>query len=390
MIQQANSTIFQQVFSISGPTDIVPGTGIELQNWRYGIDPNPTIPAATGQLLDGSTGRLMDPKYRNPVTEEFNIGYQWALDPSSVVEVEYVHTLGLHENKTVNINPSIVATIGTDAAGNPIITSSPRPLHDAFVAAGVPVLGRVMVEASINRSRYDGMNFSYRRRLVNHFSLNANYTLAWARGWDVNTNGTAFRNYPHDPLNIWDSRDFGYTPNDERHHITVSGIAELPWGIQLSPILQFGSARPYDLSSSFDPLVRGSGYARPLIVPTSDPKDYSAYLPTTLGLTSGETQAAIYLCLQAGTCRQVGYDTVRGSNTFQLDVRAAKNIRWKDRYNLQLFFQAFNLTNRANFGNNYYNTPNNASFGQPAGFINPSSVTIPRAFNGEFGFRFSF
>jgi len=390
MIQQANSTIFQQVFSISSPTDIVPGTGIELGNWRFGVDPNPSIPPATGELLPGSTGRLMDPNYRNPVTEEFNLGYQYAVTPSSVVEVEYVHTLGLHENKTLNINPSIVSSIGTDADGNPIITSSPRPLSAAFAAAGVPVLGRVMNEASVNRSRYDGFNFSYRRRLVRHFSVNANYTLAWSRGWDVNANGTAFRNYPHDPLNPWDPRDFGYTPQDERHHITVSGIAELPWGIQLSPILQFGSARPYDLSSSFDPLVRGSGYTRPLIVPTDAPTNYTAYLPSTLGLTTGETQAAIFLCLQAGTCRQVGYDSVRGADFFQLDVRAAKNIRWKERYNVQLFFQAFNLTNRANFGSNYHNTPNSSAFMQPQGFINPSSVTIPRSFNGEFGFRFSF
>src|SRR5262249_34575132 len=158
---------------------------------------------------------------------------------------------------------------------------------------------------------------------------------SWAHGWDVNANGTAFRNYPHDPLNPWDPADFGYTPQDERHHITVSGIAELPWGIQLSPILQYGSARPYDLSSSFDPLDPASVYSRPLIVPGSNPTDYTAYLPGTPGLTTSETQAAIFLCLQAGTCRQVGYDTVRGSDTFQLDLRVAKNIRWKERYNLQ-------------------------------------------------------
>lgn len=390
MIQQANDTIFQQVFSISSPTAVVPGTNIELQNWRFGIDPNPTVPTPTGHLLDGSTGRLMDPNYRNPVTEEFNIGYQYALTPSSVVEVEYVHTLGLHENKTININPVLITSIVTDPDGNPSVGGTARPLDDAFANANVPVLGRVMNEASVNRSRYDGINFSYRRRLVQHFSVNANYTLSWARGWDVNANGSAFRNYPHDPLNPWDTRDFGYTPQDERHHVTVSGIVDLPWGVQLSPILQYGSARPYDLSSSFDPLDRGSGYTRPLIVPVSDPTNYTAYLPGTLGLTTNETQAAIFLCLQAGTCRQVGYDTVRGSDTFQLDLRAAKNIRWKERYNLQLFFQAFNLTNRANFGSNYYNTPNKAQFMQPAGFINPSSVTIPRSFNGEFGFRFSF
>ena len=84
---------------------------------------------------------------------------------------------------------------------------------------------------------------------------------------------------------------------------------------------------------------------------------------------------------------------MRGSNTFQLDVRAAKNIRWKDRYNLQLFFQAFNLTNRANFGNNFSGNlrPGFASsFEKPIAFITPSGVTLPHAFAAEIGVRYSF
>jgi hypothetical protein len=304
------------------------------------------------------------------------VGYQWSVTNNVSFEAAYVHVFGLHQNKTVNINPAIVSTLGVDANGNPIITAAPRPLSADFAAAGVPVLGRVMDEQSVNRSRYDGMNFSYRQRMTHHFTLNANYTLSWARGWDVNTNGTAFRNYPHDPLNIWDPRDFGYTPQDERNHITVSGVVDLPWGIQVAPILQFGSARPYDLTMPFDTLDRGSGYSRPLIVWNND------------HITSANQQANIYLCLQAGTCHQVGYDTARGSYFFQLDARFSKNFNFKERYNMQLFFQAFDLTNHANFGNNYANS--GSSLGTVTGFINPSSTMIPRSFSGEFGFKFNF
>src|SRR5256885_8947340 len=99
----------------------------------------------------------MDPDYRNPVSQQFNFGYQWAATKTSIVEVEYVHELGLHENKTVNINPTIPTSFGVDPNGNPTVTTA-RPLSAAFAAAGVPVLGRVMDEASVNRSRYDGLN----------------------------------------------------------------------------------------------------------------------------------------------------------------------------------------------------------------------------------------
>jgi hypothetical protein len=376
MIQQANPTIYQGLFSITsnGPFTTcsncdVPGTGIPLSSWRYGVDPFPTIPPPLTSLVAGATGRLMDPNYRNPVSQQFNIGYQWAATKNSVVEVEYVHELGLHENKTININP---------------IVNGVRPLSAAFVAAGVPKLGRVMDEESINRSRYDGLNLSYRQRMTKHFSTNANYTLSRAMGWAIESGGTdassGFRNYPHDPLNIWDPRDFGPTPNDERHHVTISGIVELPWGFQVAPILQYGSARPYDIRSGFDVLARGSGYSRPVIVFNNDPKNYTAITDSATALS----------CLAAGNCHQVGYDTMRGDPFFQMDMRVAKNIRVREGWNLQLIFQAFNLTNKTNYGNDFHNTNTSSSFLTPEGYINPSSTTIPRAFVGEFGARFTF
>jgi len=69
MIQQARPSIYQGLFSLTQPSDIVPGTGIALGDWHYGVDPNPTIPPPLTSLVDGATGRLMDPDYRNPVSQ---------------------------------------------------------------------------------------------------------------------------------------------------------------------------------------------------------------------------------------------------------------------------------------------------------------------------------
>jgi hypothetical protein len=398
MIQQANPTIYQGLFSITanGPgtscTDcLVPGTAIPLSQWRFGVDPMPTIPPPLTQLVKGATGRLMDPRYRNPVSQQFNFGYQWALTNHSVIEIDYIHELGLHEDKTININPIIATGVDNSNPATPKLIAA-RPLAAAFVAAGVPSLGRVMDEQSVNRSRYDGLNFSYRQQLYKHFSLNANYTLSRAMGWSVSSNGpdpnfsSGFRNYPHDPLNPWDPRDFGPTPNDERHHITVSGIAELPFGFQISPILQFGSARPYDIRSGSDILDRGSGTSRPVLVFNDDPTNYTAIS------NSANNQVVAFQCLQANTCHQVGYDTFRGDAFFQMDMRVAKNIRFGERMRLQLIFQAFNLTNKTNYGNNFaiVNTSTAPLFRTPNGFINPGSTVTPRAFVGEFGARFTF
>ena len=80
MEQQANNTIFQTAFGIGTDARSVPGTGFTLANWNIINSPFPVIPAASSALNPGSTGRLMDPNYRTPVTEECNGGYTWAIN----------------------------------------------------------------------------------------------------------------------------------------------------------------------------------------------------------------------------------------------------------------------------------------------------------------------
>jgi len=58
---------------------------------------------------------------------------------------------------------------------------------------------------------------------------------------------------------------------------------------------------------------------------------------------------------------------------------------------VQLVAQAFNLTNRANYGNDFNgNIGSESTFAHPAGFINPSSTTTPRSIWGELGVRVTF
>ena len=74
------------------------------------------------------------------------------------------------------------------------------------------------------------------------------------------------------------------------------------------------------------------------------------------------------------------YDPLRGDPFFQLDMRLAKNIRIGEHLNVEIVAQAFNLTNRANYGNDFGNSiASSATFGHPVGFINPSSAQSPRS-----------
>ena len=166
----------------------------------------------------------------------------------------------------------------------------------------------------------------------------------------------------------------------------MAATANLPWGIEVSPVLQAGSARPYLVISSFNELNLGGGSsAGAVVVPNNDPTNVAA-----MSWTSSAAKLATVRCYYSGNCHVVPYNSLRGNPYFNMDARVAKNIKLGEHRNLQLAFQGFNLFNHANYGNNFDNVVQDKTFGKPTGFINPTSSVLPRAFTGEFVARFTF
>lgn len=148
--------------------------------------------------------------------------------------------------------------------------------------------------------------------------------------------------------------------------------------------MQWATGRPYNVTEGItDVFGYGSGVAAThAIVLNSDPTDLTA--------TASYTSSQLVACLTAGTCHQLPYDYLRGADFFQLDARFGKFINFGEKARLELFFQAFDLTNHANFGTSYGGNIRTSTFEQPTGFITSSGVIVPRSFAGEFGARFSF
>jgi len=98
-----------------------------------------------------------------------------------------------------------------------------------------------MDEQSVNRSRYDGLNFSYRQHMTKHFSLNANYTLSRAMdgesnpGVRIHPQGSGTTRMTRSTYGIPGTS--GRQTMNERHHISLSGIVQLPLGFQVAPIV---------------------------------------------------------------------------------------------------------------------------------------------------------
>src|SRR3989442_5060024 len=59
-----------------------------------------------------------------------------------------------------------------------------------------------------------------------------------------------------DADNIFAPGEWGPTVSDERHRLVVFGVVDLPFGLQVSPIFQAATARPYTLLAGL-PLKAG-------------------------------------------------------------------------------------------------------------------------------------
>lgn len=374
--QQENPIIYTGTLNLNSAgagdpkASVVPGTnGILLSNYRYGVDPLPVVPLpAAGVLPAGSTGRLLNPAYHNPYNQEFNLAYSWQLSPNDVIEIEGIHSLALRESKRVNIN-----------AKDPV--TGLRPLAASFAAAGVPALAQIVVESSVGRSRYDALNISYRRRMTKNFSINTNYVRSRALAY-TGSNG-AFNNASPNPNLLFSKSELGPTPNDEPHRWVFSGIYQAPWGIQFAPIIQWASGRPFNPTegSDFYGFGGGNGTWR-AVVPTANPTNYRA--------TAAYTAAQLKAGLADGSLMTLPYDALRGNRFFQADLRVSKAFVIKERHKIELVGQMFNLTNRANFGNQYTTSIRSSDFGKPNNFLSTSGSIVPHAFQAELGFQYRF
>src|SRR5204863_3924179 len=119
-------------------------------------------------------GRLIDPNFTSPYTQQFNVGFAKELGANMALEFDYIHILGLHEFTQIDANPRIGPLINAQRTS----PSPPRLLAAAFAAHAAELsaafgtatpFGGIRVAQSDGRSRYDALTISFRKRYSNHF-----------------------------------------------------------------------------------------------------------------------------------------------------------------------------------------------------------------------------
>ena len=169
----------------------------------------------------------IDAALQAPMMQQAAIGIDRQLPKNITLSFNYIHSRGLHELRTVNINSPLTATYAGPGTG--VFPFGPD--------AGI-----------YNLYESDG-NYKQNQLIFNgNARVNARFTLFgfYAYG-HVNTdvNGA-----PSNPYNF--AADWGRAHYDIRHRVNINGSLLLPFGLRISPNISYSSAPPFNIFAGTD------------------------------------------------------------------------------------------------------------------------------------------
>jgi hypothetical protein len=288
--------------------------------------PAPTLANPfTGFVLPGAGAggiNIIDNDLQNPMVHQMNVGVQHEFNNQFALRADYVRNVGTHF-----IIGRIIGTVPL----NPVV--------------GGPEIVKNL-ESSV-RTKYDGLLLSLEKRFTNRYQFRASYTLSRSANY-ANDDQIPFSNGPIDSNDL--RREYGPTPNDQRHRFSFSGVFQLPADIRVAPILTLASSVPMDIllpdgSSRVCELSRNAG-ARQF--------QTGAELNAVLSQINA---AGGSLCPNpdpsTGFKPRVLVPLVRddlqfGDNFSSLDLRVSKMFKLGERWTIEPIAEVFNLFNVTN------------------------------------------
>ena len=304
----------------------------------------------TTTLVDFTT---MEENLQNAFSRQASVEIERAIGARRAVSAGYQYVQGSNLLMSVNQNVATCVAAGTNNGCRPNVTYRNNNQY-----------------SSVGQSNYQGLHVSFVQRPSTWASVRLTYT--WSKS--MNDVGEAFFSSPIDPTNVM--RDWGRSDDDQRHRLVINGSVNTPmtpaataWqrishGFQLSGMLQYYSALPFNITSGLTSLQGTAG--RPLANGATTSANF-------------DVRSVEFIPRNAGI----------GNDFLALNARLSRALRISNGVKLEGLVEAFNLTNRTN------SVTRNANFGSGAYPSNPMStfnqttaVGDPRTL--QFGVRVTF
>ena len=288
--------------------------------------PAPTLANPfTGFVLPGAGAggiNIIDNDLQNPMVHQINVGIEREFGDEFVLRADYLRNVGTH---------FIIGRVIGTVPFNPVV--------------GGPEIVKNLESSA--RTKYDGLLLSLEKRFANRYQFRASYTLSRSANY-ANDDQIPFSNGPIDSNDL--RREYGPTPNDQRHRFTFSGVFHLPWDVRVSPIFSLASPVPIDI-----------------LLP--DGSSRVCELPRNAGARQFKTGAELNAALQqinaagGSLCPNpdpstgfkprvlvplVNDDLELGDNFSSLDLRVSRVFKLGERWTIEPIAEVFNLFNVTN------------------------------------------
>ena len=283
-----------------------------------------------------------------PSSWNTSAGFGWQLNSVTSLDVDYVHDVGLKQLGAYDANLP---------ASGAISATNPRPVSN---------FSEVKVMQNYTDSWYDALETQLRTRVRGTDSLQVSYTLAYS-----NRDGVShYQNYfgtmrTPQPVRLSGGRQPAQ-PRVRPARPACRGKCSS------SGIVRWLSGSPFTVQAGVD--LDGDGQKQ---------SDRPANLPITVGMGDVNAQLAVINAFRASR----NLPAVNGAlldldQYLSLDLRLTKQIGLGSTRRVDLFIEAYNVTNHVNFNPNV--TANMVS----TAFLSRTSASDPRQI--QWGFRFGF
>jgi hypothetical protein len=372
-----------------------PGLPLETVNNFYGSDTFPTVAPDTtpvASIPDGShltTPVIFDVHFRNPVSNNWNLGIQRELANNLTLDLTYQGSQSHHIFRAVDGNPpdpNLVNALLTycsnpnNAAGCTTDNVSSIFLYEGFERGVLPfnaVANNALEQPVYNQSNgdanYNALEVKLTRRLSHGLQVGGSYT--WSHAND-NANdpidaALGNRNFPRNSRNL--KLEYGNSDNDVRHTAVINYVYELPLGkgkgylntgalgrilqgMQLSGITTVQTGHPFDIFSTTDSQRTGVSQRADLVGNPSAPGTNDTNGPSNGAKVWFRNPNAFAQPLDAsGLIPIPGRPGTTGKNQFygpgfvNFDMVWAKKMTFGERVGAELRAECYNIFNHPHF-----------------------------------------
>jgi hypothetical protein len=204
--------------------------GITQQNYIVtNPDFYPNVPVAstlTGALTSATTYQI-DKNLHAPYVMQSAVTVEHQVTKTATVSVTYIHSRGIHQLFTHNINAPLPGTYTGPGTGV-------RPLggnNNVYEYSTEGVFKQDQIITSAN------MRFGAK------FSLTSFYVMNWA-------NSNTVGGYPVNQYSL--ANEYGRAAFDTRQRFFITGNVSAPWGIRLVPFISISSGNPFNITLGRD------------------------------------------------------------------------------------------------------------------------------------------